>query len=288
MTASVIRPSVVPNFRRAAGLRKLYRSSAPDDLADVLGAHSPQHLSESERFVLYDATLVVDLRSPSEIDEEKSRALIQRAPGGEFEEITTLEELKRSTSNRQLLRLKDSCITRSAFLKFATNHWVDPKELQETPLEKQSELVFHTVNSRGLTGLVEAVLEIKDFVCSVLQGITIHLEQRRGHGKVLIHCSIGKDRTGVIIMLCEAMLGVKDSEIVNDFSRSKCIKTLAERRFNELFQGKLDVNSFSHAKPQTMRLTLDYLRSKYGSVSSYLDSIGFDKSWQTRFVEAAS
>jgi hypothetical protein len=36
--------------------------------------------------------------------------------------------------------------------------------------------------------------------------------------------------------------------------------------------------------------TLDYLRTqdKYGSVTGYLDSIGFDESWRRRFADVAS
>jgi hypothetical protein len=253
---TVVRESVVPNFRKAAGVRNVYRSSAPDNLADYLGSH--QHLLEPERFILYDATLLVDLRSPSEVDEAKRRALIQGAPGGKFEEVDGLEAMFRSHARRQLLRFSDCALTRSDFLKYVTLHWISKEELEKAGEESQHELVYQAINSHGLMGLAEVILESKLFICNVLKGITIHLE-RNENGKVLVHCNLGKDRSGVVVMLCEAML-----------------------------QGKVDAVGFSFALPQTMMLTLEYLRHKYGSITNYLDSVGFDESWRRRFVLVAS
>jgi hypothetical protein len=109
------RESVVPNFRQAAGVKNVYRSSAPDNLADVLGS---RHLLECERFILYDVTLLIDLRSPREGDDEKRRVLIERAPGGQFHEINSLEELISSPENRQVLRLTDCALNMPLFVAY--------------------------------------------------------------------------------------------------------------------------------------------------------------------------
>jgi hypothetical protein len=285
--AAVVRQSVVPNFRKARGVRNVYRSSAPDNLADYIGS-SQHHLLESERFVLYDATLLIDLRSPSEVDEVKRRAIIQGAPGGQFEEIDGLESMMRSShAGRQLLSLTDCALTLSDFLIYVSKHWVSPEELEKTREENRHDLVYEAINSHGLMGLVEVILESKLFVSTVLKAITIHLEHNE-NGKVLIHCNLGKDRCGIVIMLCESMLGVKDDDIVDDFAQSICVQALAETRYTEIFQGRVDSVGFSHAPPQTMMLTLEYLRHKYGSITKYLDSISFDESWRKRFVLVTS
>ena len=287
MTASVVRQSVVPNFRKAAGVKNVYRSSAPDNLADYLDSQQ-QSLLEAERFILFDATLIVDLRSASEVDEAKRTALVKGAPGGEFEEFDGLEEMCRSNARRQLLRVTDSAPTISFFFEYARRNWVSSDKVMQASTENEKrELALEAINGRGLMALVEVILESKLYIANVLKGITLHLEQTV-NGKVLVHCSLGKDRAGIVIMLCEAMLGVTDVDIIDDFAKSGCIQSLAERTYNELFQGKIDAVGFSSAPTQTMMLTLEYLRSKYGSITNYLNSVGFDESWQRRYVKVAA
>jgi hypothetical protein len=127
--AAVVRQSVVPNFLKATGVRNVYRSSAPDNLADYVGS-SRRHLLESERFILYDATLLIDLRSLSEV---KRHALIQGAPGGQFKEINGLESMMRSShAGRQLLSLTDCALTVSDFEKYVSKNWISPGELEKT------------------------------------------------------------------------------------------------------------------------------------------------------------
>jgi protein tyrosine/serine phosphatase len=186
-----------------------------------------------------------------------------------------------------LFRLFDVVLTKSDYIAYVTKHWITSQQLEETGEDNRSELVYRVVNAHGLMGVVEVILETKVFICTVLKAMTVHLEQRRD-GKVLIHCTIGKDRAGTVSMLCQSMLGVADEDIVKDFARSSCIRSLAEIRYAEIFNGKVNVDSFSHASPQTMRLALHYLRNKYGSVANYLDSVGFDAAWQNRFVTVGS
>lgn len=287
MTA-IRRPSLLPNFRRASGLKNVYRSSSPDNVAELIGS---RNLLEPERFILYDATLIVDLRSLTEVDLGKHKAIIEGAPGGQFEEVDGPEAILKSQAKRQLLILTGSCApSREDFLQYVRNEWVTPDDLlriNKMSEEKQKDFLYQVVNKYGLPGLVEMILGCKLFICTVLKSITAHLERNR-HGKVLIHCTLGKDRCGIIAMLCESMLGVRDDEIIDDFAKSRCIRTLAESKITELFQGRVDSVRFSDAPPETMISTLKYLRDKYGSVAEYLDSAGFDLSWRQRFVRLAS
>lgn len=43
---------------------------------------------------------------------------------------------------------------------------------------------------------------------------------RLGDGPVLVHCAFGKDRTGLIVALVHAIIGVADAAIVADYARS--------------------------------------------------------------------
>ena len=163
----------------------------------------------------------------------------------------------------------------------------EPQLKLKKPILTPEQLVYRALNLRGLMGLAEFILESKLFISTVLKAVTIHLEQNE-NGQVLIHCNAGKDRTGIVIMLCESMLGVKDDDIIADFAKSKCIRGLAETRFTKIFKGRVDAAIFSGAPPQAMMLTLEYLRHKYGSITDYLDTISFDDSWQRRFAFVAS
>jgi protein-tyrosine phosphatase len=125
-----------------------------------------------------------------------------------------------------------------------------------------------------------------------LKAITIHLEQwqeeKEGRpGKVLIHCTLGKDRTGNLSMLCQHMIGVSDEEILHDYFLSNCIYKVALDKVKKYMDGKVDFSCYADCDKQSMRTTLAYLRMKYGSVDGYLDAIGFDEKWRQRFVKVA-
>jgi hypothetical protein len=145
------------------------------------------------------------------------------------------------------------------------------------------------LNNKGLSGLYEAMIETSGpeiFAC--LQAITIHLEFKSGD--IIIHCVQGKDRTGILIMLCQAMLGVNDNEIINDYhgSDQMMIKGSAASESLTGSKGKLNRIIFSGAPKEAMVKTLEMIRTKHVSVNGYLDSIGFDTNWRNRFVNASS
>lgn len=280
------RRSMVPNFRPSVGFTNVYRCSAPDNLVDVLDS---DFLLKEERFILYDATLLVDLRSPSEVDLDRGRILLENAPGGKFTEINSVDEMIATTSKRQLLRLNDCALTRTKVMEYVAQNWISKEKLSKVgpSLADKKPLVFEALNAKGLSGLVEVILETKLFIANVLKAMTIHLENQND-GKIIFHCNIGKDRAGVLAMLCASILGVADDEIIADFAKSFCVRSLAEQRYIEIFQGHADPIRFAHASPETMVQTLQYLRQKYGSIDNYLNSTGFDESWRTRFINVAS
>ncbi|MBZ0301038.1 MAG: tyrosine-protein phosphatase, partial [Anaerolineae bacterium] len=97
---------------------------------------------------------------------------------------------------------------------------------------------------------------------------------------ILIHCTAGKDRTGVIVALLLAALGVPDEVIIADYSLSNRFFTT----FRDFIAGKFkqpqaflfgihidDFQPLITAPPQTMQHTLDYIRQRYGSVEAYLE-----------------
>jgi protein-tyrosine phosphatase len=94
----------------------------------------------------------------------------------------------------------------------------------------------------------------------------------------LVHCYVGKDRTGVVIALALGTAGVPDEVIVEDYAISgqRLVPLMAEIRARLLALG-LDVERFdrlSTAPPEAMAQALEHIRQHYGDVEGYLERIG--------------
>ncbi|HRW10958.1 MAG TPA: tyrosine-protein phosphatase, partial [Caldilineaceae bacterium] len=95
---------------------------------------------------------------------------------------------------------------------------------------------------------------------------------------VLIHCTAGKDRTGVVSALLLGLAGVDHDTIAEDYALTA---RYAGGMFNELraqaAAAGRDMSTYERyleAKPEAMRNTLAYLMEKYESVPVYLIRIG--------------
>lgn len=103
-------------------------------------------------------------------------------------------------------------------------------------------------------------------------------------GPALVHCAVGKDRTGLVVALALAAVDVPDDRIVDDYARSGVqVRPHREAAVHELLSG-LSLEPAEHARalelhldspPAAMATTLAYLRDRYGSVPGYLRAQGF-------------
>jgi protein-tyrosine phosphatase len=91
----------------------------------------------------------------------------------------------------------------------------------------------------------------------------------------LVHCTAGKDRTGLSAALLLAVLGVDDSSILDDYELSSTFFT--ERRLSalqaKLSQSNLDIDQYRAvfgAPRHAMAGVLAALRQQYGSIETYL------------------
>lgn len=94
------------------------------------------------------------------------------------------------------------------------------------------------------------------------------------------------NRTGILAMLCQSLMGMSDDDIVSEYAKSECMRDKDYPSTNDVtVKGKFDRKRFAGSPPQAMLDTLAFIRSKYNSVCpGYLDHIGFDNSWRHRFV----
>jgi len=93
----------------------------------------------------------------------------------------------------------------------------------------------------------------------------------------LLHCSAGKDRTGITIALLLAVLGVPEDTIVADYTLSNlAYSQIITVMAGEIKQARWAGVSPAHMQPlllapaQQLRQTFAYIRSRYGSIEQYL------------------
>lgn len=96
----------------------------------------------------------------------------------------------------------------------------------------------------------------------------------------VLHCAAGKDRTGVVVALLLAWLGVPDETIIADYSLSNYAhRFLLDNSQSYIEQMQSlglsmdDILYFFLADPQTLRDTLAYFRRRYGSVDRYFRDV---------------
>lgn len=94
---------------------------------------------------------------------------------------------------------------------------------------------------------------------------------------LLVHCTAGKDRTGLAVALLLLLLGVDEDTVLNDYTLSnhyfdyfkrvtgKLVKWLKRVGFTEA-----DVSPLLMADRRNLKTALEHIKRKYGSVEAYL------------------
>jgi protein-tyrosine phosphatase len=101
----------------------------------------------------------------------------------------------------------------------------------------------------------------------------------------LIHCTAGKDRTGITAAVLLSTLGVPDATITADYSLSNHYFSSFQRIVQKALPQRLayfgitidDMRPLLTANPEMLQSVLDHIRQRYGSVEGYLrDAAGLD------------
>ncbi len=97
---------------------------------------------------------------------------------------------------------------------------------------------------------------------------------------VLIHCTQGKDRTGITVLLVLSLCDIDITAITADYVRSEAeLETEKEERLKEIRSIGLD-ETFAQCPPEFCPRIRRHLDSQYGGISKYLDSVGVSNSQQ--------
>lgn len=106
------------------------------------------------------------------------------------------------------------------------------------------------------------------------------------HYPVLIHCTQGKDRTGLIVALVLYLLNVPIEAISHDYTLSETELLPEQERMTELQRIGLD-KSFASTPSDFVEKIHAHLQ-RYGGVSQYLMSIGINREAQERIKSILS
>lgn len=110
---------------------------------------------------------------------------------------------------------------------------------------------------------------------AAVYGRVVEVCAQASNHPVVVHCSAGKDRTGIAAALLLSLLGVDDETVVDDYALTNELWAPAqlERARRLLPDHGIDPEPLTHyflAPPASMVATLAHVRERYGSVAGYL------------------
>ena len=110
---------------------------------------------------------------------------------------------------------------------------------------------------------------------AIVKALTVITEGR----PTLVHCTAGKDRTGVVIAMLLAALGVEDGHIADDYARSEAAmvhlrSVLLEVSPYNVDQMQQQPAAYAKAPREAMMHTLSALRQQWRSPQNYLSEHG--------------
>ena len=161
---------------------------------------------------------------------------------------------------------------------------------------------FHIVHSPILAGSIENTLEYiengeikSDTVYRIVERVSRELitkysdEYRKvfdvlldaGNYPVVIQCSSGNERTGIMAALVLSALGVNQDIILDDYLLSNYyfnIPSASSYAYQLPVQSQEAITSMLSARENYLNASLQVIKSRYGDVASYLsEGIGLDK-----------
>lgn len=101
-----------------------------------------------------------------------------------------------------------------------------------------------------------------------------------GTGPVLIHCAIGRDRTGILAALTQHILGVHPDDIVHEYLLTNANPRLAERtpdliKFVTAHFGRTPdaeiIHALTHIQAELLATAFAHIAAAYGSLDAYVE-----------------
>ncbi|CAK3999540.1 Tyrosine- phosphatase [Lecanosticta acicola] len=133
----------------------------------------------------------------------------------------------------------------------------------------------HYANKNTTEGFVKAYQDILLAGTEAYTKIFRHLANHGG--PCLVHCTAGKDRTGVLVALLFLLVGEREETIADEYSLTdkglEHLKPLFEERLlkNPALGGNLEgVRNMTSSKRENMLATIEMIRREVGSAEQYM------------------
>jgi protein-tyrosine phosphatase len=147
------------------------------------------------------------------------------------------------------------------------------------------------VRYKNITDIGDFYLSIickNEFALLVVKTLEI-IAETQNH-PLVVHCAVGKDRTGLVSAFLLSALGVSDEDIIADYIKSAPYTLGMYERFNADPEKTVFANAFPHffwdADPNSMNKLLSAVKKDYGSAEGYLKSNGADATLVKRLEKA--
>lgn len=149
----------------------------------------------------------------------------------------------------------------------------DPVRVVHLPMLPQAGVNQDQIDAGAADNLVDDYLRQIDVNApSIIEALRLIADPR--NRPVFVHCTAGKDRTGIVIAMLLSILGAEDEVIVADYHvTSRNMAPVVERiRSAQVFKdnGLAEAPDWIFAsEPETMREFLSGMRSAYGSAERW-------------------
>lgn len=263
------------SHKRLVAEGRLYRSARPDDatlsdrhlLKTHYGIKTVMDLRTKTEHVKQAQKRVADLKTPALIRSNDALADPVKIPGVEYLEVN----INGKGFERSLLWRLNFW----SFIKFIV------LMLFGYRIQAINIIGREVMQPRGLIGL--GIDSIDYCGPEIAEALTEFSLQPRY--PILVHCTQGKDRTGLIIALLLFILDVPEQAITCDYCLSQA-ELLPEResRMVEIREIGL-TEDFADAPADWIEKMHEHLEQNYGSVQAYLLEIGVIKEVQERIRE---
>eukprot|EP01156_Anaeramoeba_ignava_P020662 Anaeramoba_ignava/c16768_g1_i1.p1 GENE.c16768_g1_i1~~c16768_g1_i1.p1 ORF type:complete len:273 (+),score=52.77 c16768_g1_i1:244-1062(+) len=129
-------------------------------------------------------------------------------------------------------------------------------------------------------------IKVVDFAQPELRHVLMHYTRKENY-PILVHCSLGKDRTGVIVALLLAILGLSIDVIAEDYSKTRQLlsKETVDMIKKHCEIKKINFEDIISSDESFIRNMFKHIDEKYKSLDNYFDTIGITKKYRDQIRE---
>ncbi|KAL9099969.1 MAG: hypothetical protein Q9163_004595 [Psora crenata] len=265
--------TLVPKSRPLLETALLYRSARPDE------ATPPDRRALT---TVYGIKTIIDLRSRTEhVEQAKKRGANVRSAALVATNVDAAAEPVRMPGVRYLdISLNGNAFSRNLLWQLRWASLIRLMSLMAAGyrLEAISIAGKEVMAPRGLVGLAHDTL---DFCRGEIRRIFLVLAEQTNY-PILIHCTQGKDRTGLVVLLVLLLLELPIEAITADYVASQReLEPEKTERLKEISSIGLG-EEFAGCPADFVEKVKEYIEEKHGGIKSYLDGCGVDHQMRER------